>query len=105
MREERLPGGWANEVVRVGDTVRRRPGERAGYVHRLLRHFERQGWTGSPRLLGTDDDGREILTYLPGHVPWASPAAGVSSPESLAGVARLVRRFHDLTAGPRRPRG
>lgn len=68
-------------------------------MHRLLRHFEQRGWPGAPRLLGVDEHGREILTFLDGHVAWRSPTEGVDSAESLARVARLVRQFHDLTAG------
>lgn len=94
-----MPGGSASRVVRDGDTVRRDPGDRAEPVHELLRHFGQRGWTGAPRLLGTDGQGREVLTFLDGHVLWQSPADRVSSAESLAGVARLVRRLHDLTAG------
>ncbi|WP_240798900.1 phosphotransferase [Streptomyces sp. H23] len=47
-----------------------------------------------------DEEGREVLSYLAGHVAWESrqPAA-VSSDESLVAVARLTREFHDLTAG------
>jgi hypothetical protein len=94
-----LPGGFINRVVRVGDTVRRELGDRAEFVHRLLRHFEQHGWTGAPRLLGVDGQGREVLTFLEGYVGWRSPTGRVSSTESLAQVARLVRQFHDLTAG------
>ncbi|MEV5884892.1 phosphotransferase [Streptomyces sp. NPDC052020] len=66
----------------------------------LLRLLEARGWSGAPRYLGVDDEGREVLSYLEGHVAWEprQPAA-VSSDESLVGVARLVREFHDLTAG------
>ncbi|GAB1331995.1 phosphotransferase [Streptomyces sennicomposti] len=66
----------------------------------LLRLLEARGWSGAPRYLGVDDEGREVLSYLEGHVAWEprQPAA-VSSDESLATVARLVREFHDLTAG------
>ena len=99
MVEQPLPGGFINSVVRVGDTVRRGLGARAEFVHQLLRHFEKHGWTGAPRLLGVDEHGREVLTFLDGHVAWESPTDRVSSAESLAQVARLVRRFHDLTAG------
>ena len=99
MAEQLLPGGFVNRVVRDGDTVRRDPGDRAGFVHELLRFFEQGGWTGAPRLLGVDGQGREVLTFLDGYVAWLSPTDRVSSPESLAEVARLVRRFHDLTAG------
>ncbi|HEV2780916.1 MAG TPA: phosphotransferase [Actinophytocola sp.] len=99
MTELPLPGGFVSDVVRVGDTVRRRPGHRAEFVHRLLRHFERHGWPGAPRLLGVDAHGREVLSFVDGYVAWRSPTDGVCSTRSLVTVARLVRQFHDLTAG------
>lgn len=94
-----LPGGWVNTVVRRGDTVRRPPPQRADFVHALLAFLARRGWSGAPRFLGTDEHGREILSFLPGHVAWEpeQPAA-VTSDESLVGAAELVRGFHDLTA-------
>jgi hypothetical protein len=93
-----LPGGSVTPVYRVGDTVRRAPGARSGYVHRLLGLLA--GWPGAPRFLGLDARGREVLSFVPGHVAWEpdQPAA-VGSEESLARVAGLVREFHDLTAG------
>ena len=97
--ERLLRGGFVNRVVRVGDTVRRNPGERAEYVHDLLRHFEEHRWTAAPKLLGVDAQGREILTFVEGYVAWRSPTDRVNSIESLTAVARLVRQFHDLTAG------
>ncbi|MFF4253567.1 phosphotransferase [Streptomyces sp. NPDC001663] len=98
MPESFLPGGFVNAVVRVGDTVRRPASAR--FVGDLLRLLEASGWGGAPRYLGVDDEGREVLAYLDGHVAWEprQPAA-VSSDESLVTVARLVREFHDLTAG------
>jgi hypothetical protein len=96
--EQPLPGGFVCSVVRVGDTVRRPPS--TPYVRELLRHLERRGWPGAPRWLGTDDQGRDVLSFVAGHVAWEpeQPAA-VGSEASLAAVARLVRQFHDLTAG------
>ena len=98
--EELLRGGFVTEVVRVGDTVRRRPGRNAGFVHRLLEWLERASWDGAPRFRGVDEEGREILSFLPGHVPW-QPAEQMRarSDDSLAVAAQLVRQFHDLTAG------
>lgn len=92
--EQALPGGFVNEVVRVGDTVRRPPsGE---FAHRVLEHLD--AWPGAPRLLGVDSRGREVLEFLDGHVAWeARQPAAVFSDESLIRVARLVREFHDLT--------
>lgn len=102
MREELLPGGRVHRIVRVGDTVRRPMPERAAYVHDVLRLLARHQWPGAPRYLGTDEEGREILTYLPGHVAWApAQPPDVWSEESLVRVARLVRQLHDLTAGSR----
>src|SRR5262249_24600948 len=61
--EELLPGGFVTEVVRVGDTVRRRPGRNAGFVHRLLEWLEWVGWNGAPRFRGVDEQCREILSF------------------------------------------
>jgi aminoglycoside phosphotransferase (APT) family kinase protein len=100
MREVPLPGGFATTVVRVGDTVRRTPSDRAELVHQLLALFEQRGWDGAPRFLGIDARGREILSFLEGHVGWERvQPPSVWSDESLARVAELVRQFHDLTAG------
>lgn len=98
----RLPGGFVTDVVRIGDTVRRRPGDRAAFVHDLLVYFGQCGFAGAPRFLGLDTQGRETLSYLDGHVAWeTTQPASVSSHHSLARVAALIREFHDLTAGTR----
>jgi hypothetical protein len=100
MTEYPLPGGFINGPVRVGDTVRRPLGARGEFVHRLLDRFERMGWSGAPRVLGVDERQREMLTFVEGQVPWQSPRSpDVDSVASLVAVARLVREFHDLTAG------
>ncbi|OIJ63975.1 phosphotransferase [Streptomyces mangrovisoli] len=100
MPESSLPGGFVNAVVRVGDTVRRPASARTAFVRDLLRLLEAGGWNGAPRYLGVDDKGREVLDHLDGHVAWEPrQPAEVSSDESLLAVARLVREFHDLTAG------
>ena len=102
MGEEPLPGGFVNDVVRVGATVRRPMGERAQFVHALLGRLEDQDWTGAPRFLGVDGQGREILSFIDGHVAW-EPALrdAVTSEPALVRVAEMVREFHDLTAGTR----
>jgi Phosphotransferase enzyme family len=98
--EQPLPGGFATTVIRIGDTVRRTPAPGAPFVRALLDFFEQRGWEGAPRFLGTDEQGREVLSYIDGHVAWqADQPAEVYSSASLAQVARLVRQFHDQTAG------
>jgi hypothetical protein len=99
-KEQPLPGGFVTAVVRAGDTVRRAPGPNAAYVRRLLEFLAAERWPGAPRYLGIDEQGREILEFLDGHVAWQpGQPPGVTSEQSLAAVAELMRQFHDLTAG------
>jgi hypothetical protein len=104
-RESVLPGGFVNEVVRVGATVRRRPAPRSEFVRALLTLFEARGWTGAPRFLGTDGRGREICQYVEGRAALTAKERGAARTEEslvrLARLARLVRDFHDLTEGTR----
>lgn len=93
--EETLRGGTTPGVVRVGDTVRRPRHDRWEYVHAVLRHLSAAGFDGAPRVLGTDERGRAILSYVDGTVH--EPAA--LSDAQLASAAWLIRRFHDTTAG------
>ncbi|RCK69245.1 trifolitoxin immunity protein [Desertihabitans brevis] len=94
-----LPGGFVSSVVRVGAEVHRRPGPRADFVHRLLRHYEACGWSGAPRLLGSTAEGRERLSHLDGVTSVDRPELAVPDDAALLALCRLVRRCHDLTAG------
>lgn len=81
-------------VVRVGETVRRVTGPWTRAVHALLRHLEAVGFDGAPRVHGFDDDGREILDFVPGEVQW--PTMGVlRTDDGLARGADLLRRYHE----------
>jgi hypothetical protein len=57
-------------VVRVGDTVRRPIGPHTAAVHALLSYLHAAGFAGAPRPLGIDEQGREVLSFIPGTVPW-----------------------------------
>lgn len=103
--ETPLSGGRQSQgVVRIGDTVRRPLHRNSEFVHALLRHFEASGFSGAPRLLGIDQQGREVLTFIEGDV-YVSPVedddrpAEILSDAQLVSAARLIRRFHDATAG------
>ncbi|WP_213450145.1 hypothetical protein [Rhizomonospora bruguierae] len=98
---EEAPGGFVSGAGRVGHTVRRPPPPDPRFVRRLLHHFEQWAWPGAPRYLGVDERGREILSYLPGTVPWDRPVTG----EPVAGQAALVRLAERprLTGRPGRP--
>jgi Phosphotransferase enzyme family len=93
--------GRGREVWRVGNTVRRPTGPWSPTVHALLRHLESVGFDGAPRVLGVDDHGREILTYIPGEGGWDGPW----SDEALTEAAGLIRRYHDSVASFTPPPG
>jgi Ser/Thr protein kinase RdoA (MazF antagonist) len=96
--ETPLEGGWLTSgVVRVGDTVRRPPSANGAFVHRLLEQLEQVGFDASPRFLGVDGQGREILTFIDGDVP-SDCRSAIWTDEQLSAVARLLRRLHDATA-------
>jgi Phosphotransferase enzyme family len=96
-----LLGGTANRgrVHRVRDTVRRPLRPTSASTHALLRHLEEVGFDGAPRVLGVDDDGREVLSYIPGEAVTApAPGWGLTD-AALHSVGQLLRRFHDAVAG------
>ena len=91
-----LTGGRVTPgVVRIGDTVRRPMLADRTLAHALLSHLEQRGFDATPRFLGIDDEGREILSYLPGDVP---ADIGHYDERALIAAAGLLRRFHDATA-------
>jgi phosphotransferase family enzyme len=101
MREETLPGGNTDGAVRIGGVVHKRASPWTPTVHALLRHLENSDVSGVPRVLGFDEQGRQMLTYLPGEMigdrdPWP---AWVYAETTLVQVGQWIRRIHDATAG------
>lgn len=86
--------------MRVGDTVRRATGPWTPAVHALLRHLDSTGFVASPRVLGIDERGREVLSYIEGETigdddPWPDWWRGDAT---LVHAIGLLRRFHDVVA-------
>lgn len=91
--EDEVLLGVGSPATRVGDTVRRPVQPWTPGVTALLRHLEEVGFDGAPRSLGVDDQGREVVTYLPSDPTWPY------SEDVLVAVGRLVRRLHVALAG------
>jgi aminoglycoside phosphotransferase (APT) family kinase protein len=98
MNEEPLAGGNVTPVVRVSDTVRRTAGPWTPTIHRLLSHLRASGLGWVPAAHGMDDDGREIVDYLPGFVPTYPMPDWIWSDAVLTDAARKLRALHDSTA-------
>ena len=95
-----LPGGIANhgQVVRVGNTVRRPQRSWGDATQALLLHLETVGFTGAPRFLGVDSQGREVLSYIPGTAALEPYPKWVLTDEALVSAADLIRSYHDAAS-------
>lgn len=98
--EQRLRGGFDQGATLVDGTVRRTGGPWTSSVHLLLAHLENAGFTAAPRPLGTDEQGREVLTHLPGETvgdrrPWPD---WTHSEQALVDVGGWLRDYHAAVA-------
>ncbi|MED1782397.1 phosphotransferase [Brevibacillus fortis] len=94
-KEELLAGGNVTNVYRFGNTVRREVKPESKNIHELLKHLERKGYPYSPKFLGVDEKGREILSFIegePGHAPLKEY---MQSNEALQEIAKMLRLYHD----------
>ena len=91
---EVLAGGNASgPVIRVGRTVRKRSEPNTGVVHRFLTHL-RAGGVDAPAPMGHDEQGRQIIEFVPGENALALMPLGLNTLHSLGAQ---VRRIHDLS--------
>lgn len=109
-----LGGGRSTRVVRIGETVRRETGPWTPTMHAYLRHLRARGFTAAPEVLGIDELGREVLSYIPGETwgdavdpdepktelvtirPW--PAV-CRSDGTLAEIGRMYAALHRAARG------
>jgi hypothetical protein len=100
VNEETLPGGNTDGAVRVGSVVHKKAAPWTPTVHALLRHLEHAEVDGVPRALGFDEQGRQMLTYLPGEMIGDRTAwpAWAYADSTLIQVGQWIRRVHDATA-------
>ena len=95
-----LVGGTTNRgrVVRVGDTVRRPWRATSPATIALLDHLHAVGFPGAPRFLDVDDQGREVLTYVPGTAITPPFSRSALTDAALTSVAALLREYHAAVA-------
>ncbi|GAA2750255.1 phosphotransferase [Amnibacterium kyonggiense] len=97
-RPESLLGGNSNAPVRIGDHVHRVGGPWTPTVHAYLRHLRSRGVDLVPEPFGFDDEGREVLAFLPGSVPAYPLPEAVWTDAFLVRAAAVLRRLHDASA-------
>jgi hypothetical protein len=95
---EPLLGGLVTNPVRIHGDVHRNAGPWTPAVHTLLRHLEDAGFDGAPRVVGFDETGREVLTYIEGDAGSLQFPPGLLHEHGLMALGRLIRAFHDAVA-------
>lgn len=102
MPEEQLSTNKQHPIVRIGNEVHRPTAFWTPAVQDLLKHLESVGFPYSPRVLGFDEEGREVLSYFEGE----SGKAGwykILDDDGLRRFAKLLRTYHDAVATYRPP--
>ncbi|MFP7471474.1 aminoglycoside phosphotransferase family protein [Niallia taxi] len=97
-KEEILTGGNISNVYRAGDTVRRELKKESSKIHKLLNHLENKGFGYAPKLLGIDDKGREVLTFIEGEAGNYPLKEYMWSNSVLAEIAKMLRQYHDAVS-------
>jgi len=93
--EHPLAGGNVTEgVVRVGETVRRPATAATPAIEAYLEHLHRAGFSSAPRTLGRDEQGRQVLEYIPGKSFHTLPPM---THLDLTQLGKLIRQLHDAS--------
>jgi Ser/Thr protein kinase RdoA (MazF antagonist) len=74
--------------------VRRPATANSDFIRLLLTHLADKGFSGVPRALGTDEQGRDVFSFIEGDVP---ADLGFYDDDALRAAAKLIRGFHDQT--------
>jgi hypothetical protein len=97
MSEEHLTTNEKHPITRIGNTVHRPTNWWTLAVHELLKYLEKVGFKYSPRVLGFDDQNREILSFIDGESGkdgWTK----IITDNGLRKYAKLLREYHDAVA-------
>ncbi len=97
--EPLIADGVTPGIVRIGDTVRRPLRPFSLTVQAYLAHLRDAGFTGAPRPLGIDEQGREVLSFVPGDVHRRPLPPGTTGEGVLVALAHLIRALHEVSAG------
>jgi hypothetical protein len=91
--------GVTQGIVRIGDTVRRPLRPFSLTVQAYLAHLRDAGFTGAPLPFGIDEQGREMLSFVPGDVPRNPLPPETAGDDVLVALAGLIRTLHEASAG------
>jgi len=91
---QELSGGRIGEIFYKTGRVYRPKGFWSESVHRFLSHLVREKFHAAPNAFGFNEDGNEVLSYIPGDVYNYPLAGAIASDEALVSAAMLLRKYH-----------
>lgn len=97
MAEQNLNSDDKHPIIKIGDTVHRPVHHWTPAVHSLLKYLEKAGFKYSPRVLGFDEEGREVLSFIKGESGkegWGK----IVTDEGLRKFAKLLGTYHDAVS-------
>lgn len=98
MAEDDLSEYENRAIIRIGDTVHRPTHWWTPAVHDLLNYLESVAFPYSPRVLGFDAEGREVLSFIEGQSGGDSWTKIITD-DGLVKFARLLRAYHEAVRG------
>lgn len=89
-----IGGNVATSVVRSGATVRKPATAATSNVKAFLDHLQQEHFSACPKHFGLDEQGRQILEYIPGKICFGLPM----SLKDLTRIGSIIRELHDISA-------
>ncbi len=90
-----LKGGQSTaSVIQFGNTVHRTKSANHNFVHTLLQFLQKKNFSYSPKFLGINEQGQEILSFIQGEVPRRK----ILTDNQLILSIKILRAFHDCAS-------
>jgi len=87
------------QIINKGEYVYRPSGNWTKDVHKFLAYLHNKGFDATPKPLGFDKTGREIVSFIKGEVSNYPLTKNASSIGVLTSAAILLRKYHDISLG------
>lgn len=87
------------QIINKGEYVYRPSGNWTKDVHKFLAYLHNKGFDATPKPLGFDKTGREIVSFIKGEVSNYPLTKNASSIQALTSAAISLRKYHDISMG------
>ena len=89
----------SSHIIMKGDMVHRPSGFWTNQIHKFLNYLHEHDFSCVPKPHGFDEAGNEVVSLMPGEVSNYPLTITASSEKTLVSVAKLLRKYHDVSQG------